>query len=71
MITVLKKYTFIGVDIYFFYVEKDFIKKKTKGSGKAKTESKIVIKNMRFNLMMKAFSSMKVTKKVYKKRSKN
>ena len=42
-----------------------------KGYGKAVTESNIMIKKMRFNLMMKAFSSMKVTKKVYKKRSKN
>jgi len=52
-------------------LEKDFIKKKKKGYGKAETESKIVIKKMQFNLMMKAFSSMKVTKKVYKKRSEN
>jgi hypothetical protein len=42
-----------------------------KGYGKAETESKIVEKKMRFNLMMKAFNSMKVTKKFYKKRSKN
>ena len=42
-----------------------------KGYGKAETESKIVEKKMRFNLMMKAFSSMKVTKTVYKKRFEN
>lgn len=52
-------------------LEKDFIKKKIKVYEKAETGSKIVIKKVRFNLMVKAFSSMKATKKVYKKRSKN
>jgi hypothetical protein len=38
---------------------------------KADTESKIAIKKMRFNPIMKAFSYMKMSKKVYKKSFKN
>lgn len=52
-------------------LEKDLIKKKMKSYGETETELKILIKKMRFNLMMKAFTSIKATKKVYKKRSEN
>lgn len=52
-------------------LEKDVVKMKIKNYGKGNTESKIAIKEMPFNQVMKAFSSIKMNKKVYKKSSKN
>lgn len=54
-----------------YELEKNFIKKKMRSYGKVETESKIAIKKMRFNTVMKAFGPMKMDKKVCKKRSKN
>lgn len=54
-----------------YELEKDVVKKEMKNYRKADTESKIVIKKMRFNTVMKAFSSTKMNKKAYKKISKN
>jgi len=54
-----------------YELEKDVVKKEMKNYRKADTESKITIKKMRFNLIMEAFTSMKMNKKVYSESSKS
>jgi len=54
-----------------YELEEDFVKKKMKNYRKANTESKIAIKKLLFNPVMKAFTSMKMNEKVYKRNSRN
>ena len=54
-----------------YELEENFVKKKMKNYRKANTESKIAIKKLLFNPVMKAFTSMKMNEKVYKRNSRN